>query len=114
MRCRVPLQPFSATLFTEAPEGECIVRTSDDGVEEEEENDEDEKENESKSEKQGGLEGLGGRLQVAVLLQMPSPNRAEKFNEESLECPVRGELAIGVMDVPWTREDHHPLKRTPL
>ena len=98
------------------PEGECTVkdpttRIGDDSVEEEEENDEDEKEKED--EKQGAREGIGGRLQVAVLLQMPSPNRAEKVSDESLECPVRGELAIGVMDVPWTREDHCSLKRIP-
>jgi len=107
--------PFSATLFTDAPEVECMVkdptpRIGDDGVEEEEEKDEDEKENEKQG--HGAREGMGGRLQVAVLLQMPSPNRAEKVGEESLGYPVRGELAIGVMDVPWA-EDHHSLKRTP-
>lgn len=98
------------------PENECTVedptpRIGDDGVQEkEEENDEDE--TESKSERRGAREGIGGRLQVAVLLQMPSPYCAEKVSEESLKCPVRGELAIGLMEVPWTREDHHSLKRT--
>ena len=101
------------------PEGECTVkdpttRIGNDSVEEEEEeNDEDEKEKEDEKQGVREPEGIGGRLQVAVLLQMPSPNRAERVSEESLECPVRGELAIGVMDVPWTREGHYSLKRTP-
>jgi hypothetical protein len=62
-------------------------------------------------------EGMGSRLQVAVLLQMPSPNRAGTHNKLDevlpLECSVQGELAIGFMNVPWAREGHdnHSLER---
>jgi hypothetical protein len=54
------------------------------------------------------------RLQVAVLLQMPSPNHPEAnngINKHAL-CSVRGELAIGLMEVPWTREGHSPQSST--
>ena len=54
--------------------------------------------------------GGGGTLQVAVLLQMPCPSHAEAqqnaISEELLGH--RGELAIGLIEVPWTSE-----KRTP-
>ena len=99
-------------------DGDCAVkvpttsRIGDDGVEEEEENDEDEKVRANENEKRGAREGVGGRLQVAVLLQMPSPNCAEKVSDVSLDRPVRGELAIGLMEVPWTREDRYTLKTT--
>jgi hypothetical protein len=99
-------------------DGECVVkvpttpRIGDDGVEEEEENDEDEKVDAHENEKRGARKSVGGRLQVAVLLQMPSPNCAEKVSEVSLDRPIRGELAIGLMEVPWTREDCYSLKRT--
>ena len=96
-------------------DGECAVKvptTPRIGDEEEEENDEDEKVDAHGNEKQGARGGVGGRLQVAVLLQMPSPGCAEKVGEVSLDRPVRGELAIGLMEVPWTREDHYSLKRT--
>lgn len=97
-------------------DGECAVKvptTPRIGDEEEEENDEDEKVDAHENEKRGAREGVSGRLQVAVLLQMPSPNCAEKVSEVSLDRPVRGELAIGLMEVPWTREDRYSLKRTP-
>lgn len=100
------------------PESEGTVkdptpRIGDDGVEEEEEEEEkDEDEKGQENEKRGAREGIDGRLRVAVLLQMPSPKCAGKVSEESLECPVRGELAIGLMEIPWTREDHYSLKRT--
>jgi len=84
-------------------------RIGDDAVEVEEK-EEDEKEHEN--EKQGAREGIDGLLRVAVLLQMPSPNCAGKASEGSLECPVRGELAVGLMEIPWSREDHYSLKRT--
>jgi len=66
---------------------------------------------ENENEKQPAREeGAESRLRVAVLLQMPSLNRAEthnKDNEDARGCSVRGELAIGLMEVPWTSEDHH-------
>ena len=62
------------------------------------------------NEKQLAHEGTESRLQVAVLLQMPSLNRAgthNKVNEEARECSVRDELAIGLMEVPWTSSEDH-------
>ena len=88
-------------------------RISDDGVEEEEDKEEEEEdETGHENVKRGAREGIDGHLRVAVLLQMPSPNCAGKVSEESLECPVRGELAVGLMEIPWVREDHYSLKRT--
>ena len=68
-----------------------------------------EKENEDQLAREEGTES---RLQVAVLIQMPSLNRAETRNEEAQEFSVRGELAIGLMEVPWTGEDHHSRNST--
>lgn len=53
-------------------------------------------------------EGTGGSssrstLQVAVLLQMPSPSHAEAQNDIRKE-ELLGELAIGLIEVPWTSE----------
>jgi len=54
-------------------------------------------------------EGTGGSsssrssrstLQVAVLLQMPSPSHAEAQNDIRKE-ELLGELAIGLIEVPW-------------
>jgi hypothetical protein len=69
---------------------------------------------EEQSEKQFAREGTltGCQLQVAILVQMPSPTRTgahDKVNETAvLECPVQGELAIGITEMPWAwaREDH--------
>ena len=44
-------------------------------------------------------------LQVAVLLQMPSPPSHTVTGAHN-DISVRGELAIGLVEVPWTRE--HP------
>jgi hypothetical protein len=44
-------------------------------------------------------------LQVAVLLQMPSPP-SHTVTEAENDISVRGELAIGLVEAPWTRE--HP------
>jgi hypothetical protein len=45
-------------------------------------------------------------LQVAVLLQMPSPSHAESQSGGGELLGYRGELAIGLIEVPWAREDH--------
>lgn len=66
-----------------------------------------ENENEKQPAREEGTESR--RLRVAVLLQMPSLNRAEthnKVNEDARGCAVRGELAIGLTEVPWTSEAH--------
>ena len=79
------------------------------GVDNDDDDDDEAVEKKVKNEKQLAHQGTESRLQVAVLLQMPSPNRPEahnNVNKEALECSVRGELAIGLMEVPWTREDH--------
>lgn len=68
-----------------------------------------EKENEGQVARE---EGTVSRLQVGVLLQMPSLNRAGSVNEEARECSVRGELAIGLMELPWTSEHHYPRNAT--
>lgn len=47
-----------------------------------------------------------GTLQVAVLLQMPSPP-SHTVTEAENDIGVRGELAIGLVEAPWTIE-HHP------
>ena len=46
-------------------------------------------------------------LQVAVLLQMPSPPSNTVTEASQNDTSVRGELAIGLVETPWTRE--HPL-----
>jgi hypothetical protein len=52
-------------------------------------------------------------LQVAVLLQMPSPRHAEAQNDTREELlGYRGELAIGLIEVPWTSEDRYSRERT--
>lgn len=46
-------------------------------------------------------------LQVAVLLQMPSPPPASPSHtvtEARKDISVRGELAVGLIEIPWTRE----------
>jgi len=112
--------PVSATLFTEVVKSGCVpekvAATLRVG---EEDDDEDEGAEEVENEKHLHVtrESTESRLRVAVLLQMPSPpSRAEahnKVNEEAIECgAVRGELAIGLTEVPWTREDHCSRKST--
>jgi hypothetical protein len=85
------------TLFTGVASGKCMgekalaSRVGIDcdgdgkGVEEKE------NENENENEKQHAHQSTEGRLQVAVLLQMLSPNRPEvhnKINKDALECSV--------------------------
>jgi len=74
---------------------------------------------EEESGKQLVREGTGtdSQLQAVVLVQMPSPRRAgahDKDNETAvLGCPVQGELAIGITEVPWAWpiKDHHSRTR---
>jgi len=59
-------------------------------------------------EKQLLSEDANGRLRLAVLLRMPSPSHTEAARSDVggvPGCPVRGELAIGLIEVPWTGED---------
>jgi len=54
-----------------------------------------------------------GSLRVAVLLRMPAPSCTEAAHSDVGEVsgfPVQGELAIGLIEVPWTREDHYSSK----
>jgi hypothetical protein len=53
----------------------------------------------------------GESVQVAVLVQMPSPTRHYEANVEPLARPFHGELAIGLIEVPWMR-DHPAVRRT--
>ncbi|KAH9976217.1 hypothetical protein BGW80DRAFT_1292025 [Lactifluus volemus] len=52
-------------------------------------------------------------LQVAVLLAMPSPAREKVHQDDIDEEPPRGhfgeELAIGLIGVPWFKEDDHKI-----
>jgi hypothetical protein len=57
-----------------------------------------------------GTDSSGSTLQVAVLLQMPSPRHSEAQNDTREE--LLGELAIGLIEVPWTREDPYSRERT--
>ena len=112
------MQPFSATLFTRttrtgaaaAAEPACTAgaeaasRAGGDSVEEEDEKP-------PLREGTAGTDGSGSTLQVAVLLQMPSPrDRPEAQNDTREE--LLGELAIGLIEVPWTREDPYSRERT--
>ena len=73
-------------------------------------------ENEEDEKRLALREGAESLLQVAVLLQMPSPpNCAEARNnvdEEALGSSFRGELAVGLMELPWIREEHCSRKST--
>jgi hypothetical protein len=54
-------------------------------------------------------------LQVAVLLAMPSPHRTKAHNDvndESTQCFFQEQLAIGLIQVPWARENDDPLDKT--
>jgi hypothetical protein len=55
--------------------------------------------------------GSSSTLQVAVFLQMPSPPPPSHTVTEAPQndTGVRGELAIGFVEAPWTRE--HPSSR---
>jgi len=109
--------PFSATLFMEGAnakakaecKSECEVSPRASEV------DGGKAEGEVVKEEQrlSDASGTNGSLRVAVLLRMPSPSCTEATPSdvgEVSECPVQGELAIGIIEVPWTREYHYPPK----
>lgn len=48
-------------------------------------------------------------LHVAVLVAMPSPHHARRSHDG--RSSLRGELAIGLIEVPWIKEDRHSVKR---
>jgi len=48
------------------------------------------------------------RLRAAVLVAMPSPLHVGHAAPGS---SLRNELAIGLIEMPWIKEDHHSLKR---
>lgn len=59
--------------------------------------------------------GGGPGLQVAVLVAMPSPLHAQSHDgvgQETLGSSLRDELAIGLIEMPWIKEDRHSLKRS--
>ena len=54
-------------------------------------------------------------LQVAVLVTMPSPFHAQSHVGHAVSRrSLRDELAIGLIEMPWIKEDHHSLKRNAL
>jgi hypothetical protein len=107
---------LSATLFTTGSSGpvetaaymgmaEVASRAGGDSVEEEDE------EKRCLSMQQMRQTATGSStLQVAVLLQMPSPPPSHTVTEAPQnDISVRGELVIGLVEAPWTRE--HPPSR---
>ena len=56
----------------------------------------------------GSVASGSGTLQVAVLLQMPSPppppQTSHTVTEIRNDINARGELVVGVVEAPWTRE----------
>lgn len=53
-------------------------------------------------------------LQVAVLVAMPSPFHAQSHDgadQGASGSSLRGELTIGLIEVPWIKEDRHSPKR---
>lgn len=67
-----------------------------------------EEDREKEQQQQHLRDGDDSSMQVAVLLQMPTPGRAGLHNdvgEELLPCPVRDEFVIGLIGVPWAREE---------
>ena len=113
------MQPFSATLFTRTKTtgaaaavepaytagAEAASRAGGDSVEEEDEKPP------LRGEGIAGTDGSGSTLQVAVLLQMPSPRDHPEAQNDTRE-ELLGELAIGLIEVPWTREDPYSRERT--
>jgi hypothetical protein len=67
--------------------------------------DEEAKNRENNSKSKSGVRVGGGRMQVAVLLAMPSPLRAKALPDhvggDPSRCSFREELAIGLIQVPW-------------
>ncbi|KAI0251179.1 hypothetical protein BJV78DRAFT_1282688 [Lactifluus subvellereus] len=65
-------------------------------------------------EENGKQQSRISNLQVAILLAMPSPHRAKghnDVNEEPTQSSFQEELAIGLIEVPWTRENDDPLDK---
>jgi hypothetical protein len=54
-----------------------------------------------------------GTLQVAVLLQMPTPPPppSHTVTEAQNDISARGELAIGLVEAPWTTDSEHLFSR---
>jgi hypothetical protein len=51
-------------------------------------------------------------LQAAVLVAMPSPLHVQSHvGHAASGSSLRDELAIGLIEMPWIKEDHHSLKR---
>ena len=114
------MQPISATLFTRTTAGaaaaaaavepactagaEVASGTGGTSVEEEDEKP-------PLREGTAGTDGSGSTLQVAVLLQMPSPRHHPEVQNDAPE-ELLGELAIGLIGVPWTTEDPYSRERT--
>lgn len=59
--------------------------------------------------RQAAATGSSSTLRVAVLLQMPSTSSHTVTEAAQNDIGVRGELAIGLVEAPWTRE--HPSLR---
>ena len=54
-----------------------------------------------------------GCLLAAVLVAMPSPLHAQSHVGHAVSGgSLRDELAIGLIEMPWNKEDHHSLKRS--
>ena len=51
------------------------------------------------------------RLRAAVLVSMPSPPHAQSRVSHISGGSRRGELAIGLIEMPWIQEDDHTLER---
>ena len=68
-----------------------------------------EEKDEEKQMRQGAATGSSTTLQVAVLLQMPSPPARHTVTDAQNDISVRDELVLGLVEAPWTRE--HPSSR---
>jgi len=67
-------------------------------------------------EKESGQQDLrGSGLQVAVLVAMPSLLHAQSHAGHAASgSSLRHELAIGLIEMPWMKEERHSLKRNTL
>lgn len=64
------------------------------------------------------MEGRGGRkdqesccLQIGVLVAMPSPRVYDGVGQEQSRNPFHGGLAIGLIEMPWIKEDRRRLEK---
>ncbi|KAI0302393.1 hypothetical protein B0F90DRAFT_211033 [Multifurca ochricompacta] len=96
------VKPFSATVFTDVKTkrtSESLLGTGDHRGHSAQEGKDRDKQN---------LQDCD--LQIAVLLAMPSPSPVKVHNSVGRQrpgSPFRDELAIGLIEVPWTREYLH-------